>query len=124
MIGLDVLGAEEGNEFMVYIGGDRALSVTVDPIAVAKSQGALASVLAAALPDTLSDVVYSKMADQLQQGLKDKGVVAVVKVVDAKSVGQVSGSSPEFRGLLVGGIVGVVGALVGKFVWNRVKGRS
>jgi hypothetical protein len=52
-----------------------------DPIAVAKAQGAIASISATYLPSTTKQQVYSGLATQLQSKLADQGIDATVTVV-------------------------------------------
>jgi hypothetical protein len=110
-VGLDILGA---SYFPSHAIGatttQRVIVVDIkDPTAVAKKQGALASLASSILPEFVNDKVYDEVAKQLGPALKDKGVDADVKVVDASSQSKSMTASAELRALGVGMGIGAAG---------------
>lgn len=113
LVGLDVLGA------------DKVVAIDVDPIAVAKTQGAIAALAASAMPGTVTDQVYGELVKQISGALREKGITADVRVVDKSTLGKPALPSTEFRSIGIGVGVGVVGTVLGKLVWNLItKGRG
>lgn len=101
--------------------GARAVLIRVkDVAALVKAQGGGVGAFAVSLaPDTISDVVYSKIAAELASGFKEKGVDVDVKVVSPVGF-QLAGSSPIWKPLAI--TFGAAGAGYGAwriFKWWR-----
>ncbi len=110
LVGLDVLGA------------DKVVAIELDPIAAAKTQGAIASFASSVLPGTVSDQVYAELVKQINDAIRQKGIVADVRVVDKNTLGKPAAPSTELRSIGIGVGVGALGAIIGKLIWNLLKG--
>ena len=78
---------------------DRVIQVRLaDPIAVAKKQGAIASLATSLLPETITQKVYEEAVKKFQDALRAEGVQADVRIVDAVTLQPVGPSSGDRRG--------------------------
>lgn len=115
----------EWEVFETFNGGDvtdinHAVLVKLkDPLALARSQGSIASAAAAAAPSMISAKVYTEFAKQLVDSLKAKGIDADTTVVEPKNFAPASGSHvAQDIGFAIGG-AGILAAL-----WYLFSGRK
>lgn len=101
--------------------GNRAILIRVrNTNQLARSQGGVATAAAALAPNAIDHEVNSKIAKELEQALRGKGVDAEVKVVEpAQMQTWTSASSPVWKTALIG--LGALGAsyLALKFVMGK-----
>lgn len=108
--GLDVLGAEDG-----FAPGRGVLIQVHNSAQLARSQGAIASVAQALAPETIDAKVLDQIKSELAKALKEKGVDAVVTVVDPASFRPADGSH-----IWVDVAAGVGGAGVLIVLWELI----
>lgn len=105
LIGAATAGRKGGQS---VVGADAAsgrgvlVQVRNVPALIKAQGGRTGSFIDSLVPDTMEATVYSKMADEIAAGMKEKGVDADVKVVAAS--GYHSASSDYIRVVLLGAL--------------------
>lgn len=100
-------------------GGDPALVIRIKNVAdVVKRQGGATGAAAyAAIPNVVTEKVYSTVQEQLSTKFKEQGVDADVQVTSAPPMGKAPSGKRDF---LTGAVVGAGAVVGGYYLYTRV----